>query len=132
MATRPWVTPEDLREYTENPVVRERSDARLAIDITRAEAYVTEYCKHDFSGPEYFVVPENVRIAVLLAAEFYAARAAAEATGASLLKSETNDDYSYTTQDTQSALDNLTIGPLLDPYIQTGPRRGIRMDMHVC
>lgn len=131
MAQRPWILPDDLREYTENQSVRERSDARLAVDIRRAETYVSQYCGHSFDGPEYALLPEDVRIAALLTAEFYAQRSAAEAGGASLLKSESLDDYSYTTRDTQSALDNLTIGPLLDPYTVKVPRRGVRMDAHV-
>lgn len=128
MAQRPWVSPDDVRDYTENPSVQARSDARLAFDVARAEAYVTSYCGQDFAdGP----LPENVRMAVILITEQYAARAAAEATGASLLKSETNDDYSYTARDTEASLADLNLGWLLDPYVQKPVRNGIRMDAHI-
>lgn len=132
MAQRPWIAPYDVQEYSTNPAVQNRTHARLRIDIARAERYIMNYCGHDFADDEkYPEVPEDVRHADLLLTEFYAAQAEAESTGRSLLKSETNDDYSYTAQDTQSALDNMTIGPLLDPFVESKPRHGIRMDAHV-
>lgn len=128
MAQRPWIQPDDVRGYTENPTVQARSDARLAFDIGRAEAYVIQYCDQEFeSGP----LPENVRMAVILIAEHCAARAAAEANGASLLRSETNDDYSYTAKDMEASLADLNLGWLLDPYVQKRVRHGLRMDAHV-
>lgn len=133
MAARPWISPKAVREYTQNPTVRDRTDERLKVDIARAEMYVVAYCKHGFTDPEkYPVVPEEVRLAVMLIAEMYAARAEAEATGRSLLKSETNDDYSYTAKDTETAIEDLNVGELLDPHIAQAVRRGIRMDMHIC
>ena len=129
MAQRPWVTPDEVRDYTENPTVQARSETRLAFDVARAEAYVIRYCGQEF---ESGLLPDNVRMAVILIAEQYAARAAAEATGASLLKSETNDDYSYTAKDTEASLADLNLGWLLDPYVKTPVRNGIRMDMHIC
>ena len=38
-----WVTPEEIREYTDIKAVRERSDSKLRVDITRAEQYVITY-----------------------------------------------------------------------------------------
>ena len=32
MATRPWVTPQEVREYSENAAVQARTDARLNVD----------------------------------------------------------------------------------------------------
>ena len=132
MATRPWIEPHEVREYTTNPSVQQRSRARLLVDISRAEQYVITYCGHDFSDEVlYPELPSSVRTAMLLITELYASNAEAEATGRSLLRSETNDDYSYTAQDVQTALDNLTVGPLLDPYVKKAPRRGVRMDAHL-
>ena len=132
MAQRPWITPYEVQEYSTNPEVQSRTHARLLVDIARAEQYIISYCQHDFSDDErYPEIPESVKTAALLTAEFYAAQAEAEASGRSLLKSETNDDYSYTAQDTKTAIDNLTIGPLLDPFIEQAPRHGIRMDAHI-
>lgn len=131
MASRPWVRPQEVRDYSQNPVVQNRTDKRLEVDIARAEMYIIAYCKHAFDDETKWPhVPESVKTAVILTAEFYASKAEAESGGASLFKSESNDDYSYTTQDTQSALDNLTIGPLLDPYIQHTARYSIKMDAH--
>lgn len=133
MAQRPWVQPYEVQEYTKNPAVENRSVARLEVDILRAEGYVISYCQQDFSDNEkYPEIPAAIKTAVILIAEAYAARAEAESTGRSLLKSETNDDYSYTAQDTRSAIDDLDLGPMLDPFIAQRVRHGIRMDMHIC
>ena len=64
MAERPWATPSDVREYSENKDVRNRSDARLKVDITRAEAEIIRYCHHDFSS--YKSIPEDVRNTLIL------------------------------------------------------------------
>ena len=37
MAERPWATPDDVRDYTDRASVKARTDAKLAVDITRAE-----------------------------------------------------------------------------------------------
>ena len=37
MAVRPWVTPQEVRDYTEIKSVQERNDTRIAVDISRAE-----------------------------------------------------------------------------------------------
>lgn len=132
MAARPWITPRDVAIYSTNPAVQQRRPDRLAVDIARAEQYVIRYCGHAFNDAAlYPTLPESVKTAVLLLSELYAANAEAEATGRSQLHSETNDDYSYTAQDTQTALDNLTIGPLLDDYVRVKPRCGVRMDAHI-
>lgn len=43
MAVRPWVTPQEVRDYTEIKSVQERNDTRIAVDISRAEQYVISY-----------------------------------------------------------------------------------------
>jgi len=116
MATRPWVTPQEVRDYTEYSEVQNRTDERLAMDIARAELYVIAYTRNDFSDPEKFpALPESVRMAVILIAEMYAFNAATGKGGS--YKSETFDDYSYTMRDTDAKLDNLLLGPLLDEYV---------------
>ena len=49
MTARPWVTPQEVREYSELPAVQSRSEARLAVDIARAEQYVITYTHNDFA-----------------------------------------------------------------------------------
>ncbi|MCM1295972.1 MAG: DUF3199 family protein [Muribaculaceae bacterium] len=133
MATRPWIVPSDVTDYTQNPEVQARTPARLRMDISRAEARIIKYCGHDFSNFEaYPCIPEDVRTAAILVAEYYAAVSEAEASGRSLLKSETNDDYSYTNRDTESAIADLNLGDILDAYKSDPVRNGVRMDMHVC
>ena len=34
---RPWVSPQDLKDYTEIKEIKERTDKKLAFDIARAE-----------------------------------------------------------------------------------------------
>ena len=97
MAERPWVTPEELKEYTEFEEVKNRADSKLKIDISRAESWVINYCNNRFDDPEkYPEIPENVKTAVLLIAEAYAHNAVEQTKVR--LKSETFDDYSYTAE----------------------------------
>ena len=97
MAERPWVTPEELKEYTEFEEVKNRADSKLKIDISRAESWVIDYCNNRFDDPEkYPDIPENVKTAVLLIAEAYAHNAVEQTKVR--LKSETFDDYSYTAE----------------------------------
>ena len=114
---RPWVTPDEVRNYTEYLEVKNRTDERLAIDIARAELYVIAYTRNDFQNTDKFpTIPESVRLAVILIAEMYAFNAATGRGGQ--FKSETFDDYSYTLRDTDAKIDNLLLGPLLDPYVE--------------
>ena len=123
MAARPWVTPQEVRDYSENEKVQARTDARLSVDIARAEMYVTTYTHNNFA--QYESVPEPVKTAVLLLAESYGKNAIANASG---MKSETFDDYSYTASENVS-VDGLDLAALLDEYVVTGARQGITMRM---
>lgn len=132
MAVRPWVTPEELLAYTSDPSLKERSETQIQFDIARAEDYVEGYCNNRFDDNEkYPEIPDKVRRAVILIAEMYAAKAQAAAEGkGTMYKSESLDDYSYTLEDSQAAIDNMIIGPLLDPFIIQKVRHGIKMHAH--
>jgi len=130
MAARPWVTPQEVRDYTELASAKNRSDARLEMDIARAELYVISYTRNDFSDPvKYPVIPEAVRMAVILIAEMYAHNATNSKGGT--FKSESFDDYSYTMADTDAKLDNLLLGPLLDDFILNGSKAGVDVFMRM-
>lgn len=122
MAVRPWVTPQEVRDYSEIKSVRERTDARLAVDISRAEQYVISYTNNDFS--EYDVIPQNVKTAVILLAETYGYNSVVSAKE---VTSETFDDYSYTAENSIVSLNALGIEPLLEEFIRVKPRNGITM-----
>lgn len=113
MPERPWVKPKEVREYSEIKSVQERTDARLVIDIARAEQYVISYTGNDFS--EYEKIPQNVKTAVILLAEAYGYNSAVSAKE---LKSETFDDYSYTADTSLKSIDGLDIKPLLEGYMK--------------
>lgn len=130
MATRPWVTPEDVRAYSDRQSVKDRTDAKLAIDISRAEQYVINYTRNRFEDPEkYPEVPAPVKTAVILIAEAYAADAAGLGAGVGNFKSETFDDYSYTVADTAYKLGNLDLGSLLDEYVEPVAKNTVTMRM---
>ena len=114
MAARPWVTPQEVRDWSERPGVRNRSDERLRVDIARAELWVINYTRNRFDGPE---VPEPVRIAVLLLAEQYATNAAGGGGASGMFKSERFDDYSYTLADSDFLIDNLNLADLLSEFV---------------
>jgi len=117
MATRPWVTPQEVRDYTEIGAIKARADEKLAIDIARAEYWVIDYCNNKFEDDAaYPTIPEPVKMAVILISEAYAHNAAKIASAG--LKSETFDDYSYTAADsTLIDLDDVDVSGLLGDYV---------------
>lgn len=130
MADRPWVTPAEVIAYTEYTQVQSRTEARLAVDISRAEMHVIAYTNNDFA--DYDTIPDGVKTAVILLAEAYAYNACADAkSGGRRMKSETFDDYSYSSDDAYIDIDDLfaDIKALLDPYVLVAARNGITMRM---
>ena len=124
MADRPWVTPEEVREYSELPAVQQRSDPRIIVDIARAEQYVITYTHNSFKDAEE--LPQVVKTAVLILAEAYGHNAAIAARE---VKSETFDDYSYTAEAIQISIDGLDLAALLDDYVIAEPRKGVTLRM---
>lgn len=124
MAQRPWVTPQEVKDYSEIPAVQQRSDTRLTVDIARAEQYVITYTHNSFKDEED--IPPPVKTAVLLLAEAYGHNAAI---AAKEVKSETFDDYSYTTETSQISIEALDLAALLDDYVITEPRNGVTLRM---
>jgi len=117
MAVRPWVTPQEVRDWSERASVKNRDDAKLTIDITRAELWIIKYTRNTFADAD--PLPEQVRIATLILAEQLAANAASRgsSSGGGMYKSERFDDYAYTIADTDSQIDDLNLGSLLDEFI---------------
>ena len=122
MTERPWVKPEEVKEYSENKEVQERSDARLRVDISRAEQYVITTTHNDFK--QYEELPEEVRTAVLILAEAYAHNAVIKRSG---VKSESFDDYSYTAENTETDIESLDLSALLDAYVIPAARNGVTL-----
>lgn len=124
MADRPWVTPEEVKEYSEIPAIQKRSDARLAVDIARAEQYVITYTHNSFEGEEK--IPQSVKTAVLILAEAYGHNSIIAARE---IKSETYDEYTYTTETNQISIEALDLAALLDDYVKAEPRNGVTLRM---
>ena len=122
MAVRPWATPEEVREYSDIKAVQERTDERIAVDISRAEQYVISYTNNDFSG--YERIPQNVKTAVILLAEAYGYNTVVSSKE---FKSETFDDYCYTAESKEIRAENLDVEPLLKEYIRVKPKNGVIM-----
>ncbi len=118
--SRPWVTPDEVREYSEEKAVQERTDVRLRVDISRAEQYVITLTHNDFS--KYKEIPEEVKTAVLILAEAYGHNAVLKNSG---IKSENFDDYGYTVENTEISIESLDLAALLDPYVISEARGGI-------
>lgn len=127
MATRPWVTPAEVRAYTSYAQVTARTDAQLQTDITRAEEYVIAYTNNKFEdSTAYPTIPAAVKTAVIILAEAYGYNSyAATAT----MKSETFDDYSYTTEAKTIDIEKLDVKALLDGYVVVAARSGVTMRM---
>ena len=130
MAERPWVNPQEVKDYSELPAVQDRSTARLEVDIARAEQYVITYTHNRFE--KYEEVPAPVKTAVILLAEAYASHAHLMVkTGGGAFKSETFDDYAYTAGDSSFSelVDALDLAALLDDYVIAEPRNGVTLRM---
>lgn len=116
--TNRWITPQEVREYSEIPSVQNRSNARLAVDIARAQQYILTYTHNDFVEG----IPPSVKTATLLLAEAYAYNAVITSNE---MKSETFDDYSYTVERSQIDITDLNLAALLDDYVITKPTKDI-------
>jgi len=112
---RPWITPEELKAYSELKEVQERKDDKLKFDISRAEMKIISITNNRFDGEEFTELPEPVKMATILVAEAYA-KNAVEA-GKKKIKSETFDDYSYTAESGLIEIESLDLAGLLDDYI---------------
>lgn len=120
--TRPWLKPQEVRDYSEIPKIQERSDARIAVDIARAEQYVITYTHNSFGSERK--IPQAVRTAVLLLAEAYGNNAVTDSKD---VKSETFDDYSYTSESTQIGVESLDLSALLDEFVVPTEKNRISM-----
>ncbi len=149
--TIPWITPGDVKSYSSDvaiigkkgtkkdssgndttvTIIPERSDAKIAVDITRARAMIIKYCHHDFSDTEkYPELPENVRVATILLAEAIAHNDYVSTVAYSNYKSESMDDYSYTAGDaTTVSISGLGLGSLLDEYVISQAKGGVLLRM---
>ncbi len=117
MAARPWVTPDDVKAYSDIKFVQDRDDSKLAVDISIAEQKVISMTNNAFDDEEkYPTIPEPVRTAVILLAEAIANNAVVRSQE-KRIKSESFDDYSYTVDSGLISLDDLGILDLLSEYI---------------
>lgn len=123
MAARPWVTPEEVKAYSDRQEIKDRDAAKLAIDISRAEAYILAYTNNDFSA--YDSIPAAVKTAIILLSENYGVAAAK---GFGSMKSESFDDYSYTAAE-GTLVETLGLGPLLDEFIVSESKSGVTMKL---
>ena len=121
--TRPWVTPAEVRAYSELPNVQNRTDEKLAVDITRAEEYVLNYTHNDFS--DYTEIPAAVKTAIMLLAEMYGYNAV---TASKKLSGESFDDYSWSGEASLS-VENTGVDMLLDPYVVAASKGRITFRM---
>ena len=115
MAARPWVTPQQVKEYTDHKEVAERADEKLLLDIARAEAKVIKLTHNRFEDDKYPELPPSVALATILITEAYAKNAVLKTK--KQLKSETFDDYAYTVESGEISLDNLDLDELLNDFI---------------
>lgn len=125
---RPWIEPQQIREYTSSKNVEARTDSQLAYDIARAEKYVIFHTRNRFDSEEYENgLPSDVTMAVILLAEAYAKQAITQKEGA--MKSETFDDYSYTVDTETDIADSLGLGTMLAEYVLPEDRGKVAMKL---
>lgn len=125
---RPWIEPQQIREYTSSKDVEARTDSQLAYDIARAEKYVIFHTHNRFDSEEYESgLPSDVTMAAILLAEAYAKQAITQKEGA--MKSESFDDYSYTVDTETDIADSLGLGTMLAEYVLTEERGKVAMNL---
>ena len=113
---RPWVSPKEVRDYSDSKKVKAREDNKLAFDIARAEKYVIHHTHNHFDTAEYEEsLPLDVRMAVILLAEAYAKQSILHKEGN--MNSETFDDYSYTMDADSDIAEHLGLETMLSDYI---------------
>ncbi|MGN0332178.1 MAG: DUF3199 family protein [Lachnospiraceae bacterium] len=111
---RPWITPNDVKEYTESDAVRKKEDSKLKFDIARAEAYIIKRTNNPFKED----LPDDVRMADIMLADAYARKSVEGRTeNGGKISSETFDEYSYTIDTSTDYIGELDVGVLLDPYV---------------
>lgn len=115
--SRPWITPEEVKEYTDLKEVQERSESKLKFDIARAEMKIISITNNKFDTDDYTELPDSVKMATVLLAEAYAKNAVEAAK--KNIKSETFDDYSYTVEASTIDIDSIDLDGLLDEYTIT-------------
>ncbi len=121
MAKRPWVTPQEVKAYTDHQEILQREDAKICVDIARAEMKIIAMTNNHFEDDVYKVIPESVKLAAILLTEAYAKNAIEKTK--KQIKSETFDDYSYTASSSEIDLASLDLDNLLDEFV-ISPRRG--------
>ena len=111
---RPWVTPQEVKDYSDFDDVQQRSEKKLKVDISRAEQVVISYTHNRFDDEALESIPGGVKTAVILLAERYAHTSFV---ASKAYKSETLDDWSYTVNDSEVSLVDLGLNALLDEYV---------------
>lgn len=112
---RPWVTPEEVKTYTDHKEIAERFNEKLKTDIFRAEQKVISITHNNFDSEELEKIPESVKIAVMILAEAYANNSIEKSK--KQIRSETFDDYSYSLDSGIIDIDSLDLDYLLKDYM---------------
>ncbi len=126
---RPWITPDEVKAYTDHAEVAKRDGAKLQMDIFRAEQKVISITHNSFDGEELKTLPEPVRVAVIILAEAFAKNSIEKAK--KQIRSETFDDYSYSVDSGVIDLDSLDLDYLLKDFMLDGGSGNIVLRMNV-
>lgn len=106
----------EVKDYTEFEVVKARCDNnKILHDILKAESEIYSICGHKFE--EYTTVPEQVKLACVGLAEYYALIAGEEGITKGYI-SERLSDYSYSMK-SDGSLNKPVYMNLLREYIKT-------------
>lgn len=110
------ITPDEIKAYTSFAAVKKRSEEQLKSDILEATVEAKGIVGHDFSAPEYTPLPDEVRLALIKLAQFYALINADESMTKGY-KSERFENYSYTLPDGNS-IRKPDLSSLLNDFIK--------------
>lgn len=108
MAKQPWVTPEELKEYTSFEDVKKCSDIKLRVMIQRATNRIINYTHNSFCYSENDSekeVPDAIKNIAILVAEALSHNE--HIVTMKRIKSETYDDYAYTAEYQEISIDDI-------------------------
>lgn len=123
---RPWIKPDDVKEYSDLEDVITRHEKKLKFDIQRAEAYIISFTNNTFSDIDYpDGVPNDVKLADMILSEYFAHNKQ----NIGKKTSETFDDYSYTTSSYEIDVKSLGIDTLLKGHVKNKASEKVTMKL---
>lgn len=120
----PYITPQELIDFTPIDAIKNRSTTLLTYDILEATAEIDQICGHDFNDTTvYPSIPDAVKLAALKLSQYFSIVNSDESV-IKAIKSQNIGDFSFSSD----GVEKPSVMHLLRPYITSTPKTGnVRM-----